>query len=46
VLFVSGYTEDAIVNGGVLEAGVHFLQKPFLRAELLSAVRKLLDAPK
>jgi PAS domain S-box-containing protein len=46
VLFVSGYTEDAIVHRGVLEPDVHFLQKPFLRAELLSAVRRLLDGDK
>ena len=46
VLFVSGYTEDAIAHGGVLDPGVHFLQKPFLRAELLAAVRTLLDSPK
>ncbi len=45
-LFVSGYTEDAIAQGGVLEPGISFLQKPFQRAELLAAVRKLLDLPK
>jgi two-component system cell cycle sensor histidine kinase/response regulator CckA len=45
-LFVSGYSEDAIVQGGVLEPGISFLQKPFQRAELLAAVRKLLDLPK
>ena len=45
-LFMSGYSEDAIVQGGVLEPGISFLQKPFQRAELLAAVRKLLDLPK
>jgi two-component system, cell cycle sensor histidine kinase and response regulator CckA len=45
-LFVSGYSEDAIVRGGVLEPGISFLQKPFQRAELLAAVRKLLELPK
>lgn len=43
VLFISGYTENAIVNGGVLDPGLHFLQKPFLPSELLQAVQNLLQ---
>lgn len=46
VLFISGYTEKAIVNDGVLDPGLHFLQKPFLPAELLQAVHDVLhDSP-
>ena len=45
ILYISGYTEDAILHGGVLEPGVRFLQKPFSPTELLSALRRALNAP-
>ena len=43
VLFMSGYTADAIVDHGVLEPGIAFLQKPFSPATLACTVREVLD---
>ncbi|QIM48160.1 PAS domain S-box protein [Pusillimonas sp. DMV24BSW_D] len=43
VLFTSGYTENAIVHHGRLDAGVHLLGKPYRRHELATKVRKVLD---
>jgi two-component system, cell cycle sensor histidine kinase and response regulator CckA len=42
-LFMSGYTTDAIVHRGILEADVHFLQKPFTMDSLAGKVREILD---
>lgn len=43
VVFMSGYTEDAITHQGRLDAGVRLLAKPFRRHELAQMIRQALD---
>jgi PAS domain S-box-containing protein len=42
-LFMSGYTSNVIAHHGVLDKGVHFIEKPFSRADLDAKVREALD---
>ncbi len=45
VLYMTGYTDDAIVHNGVLESGVDLIRKPFMPDQLLACVREILDRP-
>ena len=43
VLYMSGYTENVITTGGLLEQGLAFLQKPFSPAALVQKIREVLS---
>jgi two-component system, cell cycle sensor histidine kinase and response regulator CckA len=43
ILFTSGYTDDALVQHGVLRPDIRFLQKPYMTATLTRKVREVLD---
>ncbi|MGV3719621.1 MAG: PAS domain S-box protein, partial [Actinomycetota bacterium] len=44
VLYMSGYTDDAMLRHGVTDAGVELIQKPFSPLTLMERIRRLLDA--
>jgi DNA-binding response OmpR family regulator len=43
VLYMSGYTENVITSGGMLERGLAFLQKPFSPGVLVQKIREVLS---
>jgi len=44
VLYATGYTRNAIIHNGQLDAGVQLLGKPFTYGELAAKIRAVLDA--
>jgi PAS domain S-box-containing protein len=43
ILYTSGYSENTIAHQGVVDAGVHFLPKPYLPSALIEKIRAVLD---
>jgi DNA-binding NtrC family response regulator len=43
VLYMSGYTDDAIAHHGILDKGINYIEKPFTLDSLAKKVRKVLD---
>jgi two-component system cell cycle sensor histidine kinase/response regulator CckA len=43
-LYMSGYTEDAVIHRGAFDATAAFLQKPFTPLQLVRKVRAVLDS--
>ncbi len=45
VLYMSGFTDNAIQHHGVLDKGIQFISKPFNPSDLLEKIREVLDVP-
>jgi DNA-binding response OmpR family regulator len=45
VLYMTGYSRNAVVHHGRLDEGVDLIQKPISQSELASRVRDVLDRP-
>jgi CheY-like chemotaxis protein len=46
ILYMTGYSRNAVVHHGRLDEGVELLQKPVSQAQLAAQVRRLLDRPR
>jgi len=46
VLYTTGFTRNAVVHNGMLDAGVNFIPKPFSMESLGTKIREVLDAPR
>ena len=46
ILFMSGYTEDAMVVRGLLQEELPFIQKPFPPMDLVGKVREVMESPR
>ena len=46
VLYMSGYSENAIIHHGVIEEGTDFIEKPFSPEALTRRIREVLDTPR
>jgi len=45
VLFITGYAENAVLNHGHLDPGMHVMTKPFAMEALASCIKKLIAEP-
>ena len=46
VLFMSGYSDEAVFRHGIIREGTAFIEKPFSQASLARKVREVLDGPR
>ena len=43
MIYMSGYTDNAIVHHGILRQAINFIEKPFSLEDLVKKVRQVLD---